>query len=166
MVAFVFIVWHVFHMHGWFHFDPWLSSVAEPLAGAKFRAYNAATSAATAIQGRSSLDANDTSLLIVLLYAIGVLACVFHLANGVWTMGITWGVWVSPAAQRRASWCCCLFGVALAAVGLGALTGFWSMGPDQLQQARQLEDQMYESKRASGQITADSYKRAERAQGE
>jgi hypothetical protein len=35
-------------------------------------------------------------------YAIGILACVFHLANGIWTMGITWGVWTSPAAQSRA----------------------------------------------------------------
>jgi hypothetical protein len=35
------------------------------------------------------------------------------------------------------------------------------MSPDQLQHARQLEDQMYEAKQASGQITADSHKRAE-----
>ena len=25
------------------------------------------------------------------VYAIGVLASVYHLANGLWTMGITWG---------------------------------------------------------------------------
>ena len=27
-------------------------------------------------------------------------------ANGLWTMGITWGVWTSPAAQRRANYVC------------------------------------------------------------
>ncbi len=34
MVAFVFIMWHVFHMHGWFHTQWWLDSVAKPLGGA------------------------------------------------------------------------------------------------------------------------------------
>ncbi len=26
IIAFAFIVWHVFHMHGWFHFDAWAKS--------------------------------------------------------------------------------------------------------------------------------------------
>ena len=33
MIAFVFIVWHVFHMHGWFHAEWWMNGVAEPLGG-------------------------------------------------------------------------------------------------------------------------------------
>ncbi len=55
------------------------------------------------------------------IYAIGVLACVYHLANGLWTMGITWGVWTSPRAQQRADYVCAVFGVVLAVVGLSAL---------------------------------------------
>ena len=47
----------------------------------------------------------------------------FHLANGLWTMGITWGVWTSPAAQRRALGVCTVFGLLLAVVGVGALFG-------------------------------------------
>ena len=43
LVAFVFIVLHVFHMHGWFHADVWLRNVAQPLGGAQFRPYNAAS---------------------------------------------------------------------------------------------------------------------------
>jgi succinate dehydrogenase / fumarate reductase cytochrome b subunit len=161
MVAFAFILWHVFHMHGWFHFQTWLESVAEPLQGARFKAYNAASSAATAIQGRATLESTETSVLIVLLYAIGVLACVYHLANGIWTMGITWGVWISPAAQRRANWCCALFGIALGAVGLAALLGFWTMDTDQLRQARQVEDRMYQSQLESGRIVPDTHKRTD-----
>ena len=72
MIAFVFIVWHVFHMHGWFHFEGWLDRVAHPLNGANFRPYNAASSLALAMQG----------VLVPVLYAIGILSCVFHLANG------------------------------------------------------------------------------------
>ena len=58
--------------------------------------------------------------VVPFLYAIGVLSCVFHLANGIWTMGITWGVWISPAAQR-ANVVCAVFGVGLAAVGMGGI---------------------------------------------
>ena len=90
IIAFLFIFWHVFHMHGWFHNDWWMRTVAEPLGGAQFRPFNAASSVMIAMSG----------VVRPVLYAIGILACVFHLANGIWTMGITWGVWVSPAGQR------------------------------------------------------------------
>jgi len=43
MIAFAFIMWHVFHMHGWFHSDWWMNNVAEPLGGGKFKAFNAAS---------------------------------------------------------------------------------------------------------------------------
>ena len=33
MIAFFFIMWHVFHMHGWFHFEGWLMDVAHPYGG-------------------------------------------------------------------------------------------------------------------------------------
>lgn len=113
-IALAFILYHVFHMHGWFHGETWLKKVAEPLGGAKFDPLDAADSAALALN----------SIVIQILYAIGILASVYHLANGIWTSGITWGLWVTPAAQRRADWVCLAFGLLLAAVGLGALTGF------------------------------------------
>jgi len=55
---------------------------------------------------------------IAFVYAVGVLASVYHLANGIWTMGITWGVWTSPTAQRKAIAPCAVFGVALALLGM------------------------------------------------
>ena len=57
------------------------------------------------------------------IYAIGTLACVYHLANGVWTMGITWGLWTSPKAQRAANIPCVAGGVLLAVVAMAALYG-------------------------------------------
>src|SRR5690242_14497816 len=34
-------------------------------------------------------------------FVIGVLACVFHFTNGIWTFCITWGITVGQRAQRR-----------------------------------------------------------------
>jgi succinate dehydrogenase / fumarate reductase cytochrome b subunit len=58
-----------------------------------------------------------------LLYAIGMLAAVYHFANGLWSLGITWGLWTSPAAMRRANWVSVAVGAVLAAAGLGSLVG-------------------------------------------
>ena len=113
MIAFAFILWHVFQMHGWFRFSWWTEWVTGPLGGAKFDPENVAT-AAELIQG---------STRVLVLYAVGLLASVYHLANGLWTMGITWGVWTSPDAQKWANVPCALFGIMLAVVGLGSLVG-------------------------------------------
>ncbi len=151
MLAFFFIMAHVFHMHGWFHADVWLENVVHPLGGAQFKPFNAASTAGLALQ----------HYFWVTVYVIGVLACVYHLANGVWTMGITWGVWTSAAAQARASAVCSVLGVLLAIVGMGALFGIRASGSgEKLEQAIQAEDQMYESKVASGEIKANEHKRS------
>jgi succinate dehydrogenase / fumarate reductase cytochrome b subunit len=60
---------------------------------------------------------------VQVLFVIGVLATVYHFANGLWTMGITWGVWTSPRAQRWANVPCAAIGVFLAVVGLASLVG-------------------------------------------
>jgi len=148
MVAFLFIMWHVFHMHGWFHADAWLATVAEPLGGAKFRPYNAASTAAAAMQA---------SIVVPILYTIGVLSCVFHFANGLWTMGITWGLWTTPKAQARANWISVGVGGVLTAVGLSAIFGFQTLDVDE---ARTIEDEMYEAKVASHEVIADEHKRS------
>jgi succinate dehydrogenase / fumarate reductase cytochrome b subunit len=114
VIAMVFILWHVFHMHGWLRGAWWAEQVARPLGGAQFDPAAAPATAAAALQHP----------LVVALYALGVTACVYHLANGLWTMGITWGVWTGPRAQRRANLPCALVGAALLVVGLAAL---WSM---------------------------------------
>jgi len=111
LVAFAFILWHVFEMHGWFRFQWWVEQVARPLGGAKFAPEDVATAAATI----------QASPVVFVVYVVGILACVYHLANGLWTMGITWGIWTSSKAQRWANAPCVAFGAILAVVGLGAL---------------------------------------------
>jgi succinate dehydrogenase / fumarate reductase cytochrome b subunit len=58
------------------------------------------------------------------LYLAGLLLAVFHLANGLSTAAIAWGLTTSTAAQRRFGWFCTGFGLLLAALGLHGLTGF------------------------------------------
>jgi len=152
MIAFVFIMLHVFHMHGWFHADVWLENVVRPLGGGQFKPYNAASSAGLALQ----------NYVWVAFYLIGVLSCVYHLANGLWTMGITWGVWTSPAAQARASVICSLGGVLLAVVSMGALFGMRASGTGEgYDKAIQAEEQMYESKIESGELAPNEHKRSQ-----
>ena len=113
-VAFAFILWHVFHTRGWFVSPWWQANVTRPLGGGTFDAMRAAATAASAIQA---------SNVVAIAYAVGVVVCVYHLANGLWTMGITWGVWTSPNAQRWATVLCTFVGLGLAAMGLAALAG-------------------------------------------
>ncbi len=114
VIAFAFILWHVFHTRGWFVSPWWMEHVTRPLGGGTFDAARAAATAAAAIQA---------SLLVMVAYAIGTLASVYHLANGLWTMGITWGVWTSPRSQRWANVPCLAIGIGLAAMGFAALVG-------------------------------------------
>lgn len=150
VIAFFFIMWHVFHMHGWFHFDPWLANVADPLGGANFKPYNATSTAGAALLGWG----------MVAFYVVGILASVYHLANGIWTMGITWGAWTSPKAQQRASAICSVFGVLLAVVGLGALWGMRSAvdTPEKLEAVRQEEAEMLDANIATGAVVEDKHK--------
>jgi succinate dehydrogenase / fumarate reductase cytochrome b subunit len=150
VIAIVFIFTHVFHLHGWFHGAWWLREVAEPLGMAQFRPYNAASTLAIAMGG----------IIWPIFYFIGILASVFHLANGIWTMGITWGVWVSPQAQKRASKICLAFGVLLGLVGLNALIASKRVDIDE---ARRIEDAMYNAKVATGEIVANPHKRSQEA---
>ena len=146
-IAFIFIFTHVFHLHGWFHFAFWEHNVAEPLGMAKFRPYNAASTLALALQG----------VIWPIFYAVGVIACVYHLANGIWTAGITWGLWVSPLGQRRASVACAVFGVLLGIVGLSALGGAKMVDPAA---AKVDEDKMYQQRVESGEMQPNPKKQS------
>ena len=110
-----FILFHVFQMHGWFRWEWWTEHVARPFGGARFDWQHAAASAAAVLQ-RSTIFA-------AIYFQWALISAVYHLANGLWTMGITWGVWTTPHAQRWANIPCALFGMALLTIGLGALFG-------------------------------------------
>ncbi len=146
VIAIIFIFFHVFHLHGWFHADFWLKMV-EPWGMASFRPYNAASTLATALSG----------FLWPIFYLVGVLACVYHFANGVWTAGITWGVWVSPKAQQWATYLCTAGGIGLAMVGMTAL---YSATQIDVAEAKRIEDNMYNARVTTGEMKPDEHKRS------
>ena len=126
MIAFAFILFHVIQLH-------WMGA---PLGGGRFDPHHATSSAAAAI----------APLGISLLYAIGVLAAVYHLANGLWTLGITWGLWTSPEAMRRANVVSIVVGCVLAAAGLGSIGG---LRATDTAEARRVETRLDEFRRMS-----------------
>jgi succinate dehydrogenase / fumarate reductase cytochrome b subunit len=148
LIGFLFILWHVFQMHGWIHLPFFVDNVVTPLGGGRFRPYNAGSTTALVMQ----------SPIVVILYGIGVGSLVFHLANGLWTAGITWGVWTAPPAMKRAGWACTVFGVLLGVVALGALVAPLTIDPVQ---ARQDEDKMYDENVKSLRILPDEHKRTQ-----
>jgi succinate dehydrogenase / fumarate reductase cytochrome b subunit len=103
IVLFFFIVFHLWHMH---HYG-------RALGGGEFDPELAASTTAKALH----------PLPIRLIYALGVLATAFHLGNGIWTAGVTWGLWLTPAAQRRANVIAWGVGILIMALGILALIG-------------------------------------------
>ncbi|QDS97125.1 succinate dehydrogenase cytochrome b558 subunit [Adhaeretor mobilis] len=150
MIAFVFIMLHVFHMHGWFHEESWVKNVVEPLGGGQFKPYSATSTASEALQ----------SIVLVGLYLLGVLSCVFHLANGLWTMGITWGIWTSEKGQARALKVCTALGLGLAAVSVVALFGIRGATdtPEKLEEVRAMEEEMYDAKVEARELEPNEHK--------
>jgi succinate dehydrogenase / fumarate reductase cytochrome b subunit len=55
-----------------------------------------------------------------IIYPIGLLAGTYHLANGVWTAAITWGLTISARAQRRFGYLCIGLFVFTTACAFGA----------------------------------------------
>ena len=58
------------------------------------------------------------------VYALGLLGVSYHLANGLWSASLTWGLTVSPVAQRRMERISMLLFVVLLAMSAAALYGF------------------------------------------
>ena len=114
MIAFVFILWHVLNMH-------WLGAPLRPVDPeffARFDPHDAASSAAAALQH---------SRLNQIFYLVGVFSAIYHFSNGIWTFGITWGLWTSASAMRRASYISLAVGLFLGSLAIGTLWKFTTM---------------------------------------
>jgi succinate dehydrogenase / fumarate reductase, cytochrome b subunit len=103
MFVAAFILFHLWQMH----------HLGKPLGGGQFDPEHASSSAAIALD----------PMVMKIIYTVGVLCAVYHLANGLWTFGITWGIWTSDKAQRRAGFICGAFGLLVAMFGMGSLYG-------------------------------------------
>jgi succinate dehydrogenase / fumarate reductase cytochrome b subunit len=57
-------------------------------------------------------------------YLLGLLLSVFHLANGLWSMAIVWGLTTSARAQTLFGYACTGIGALLMALGVHGLMGF------------------------------------------
>jgi succinate dehydrogenase / fumarate reductase cytochrome b subunit len=114
VITFAFILWHVFQTRGWITNQWWVEHVTHRLGGGTFDAKQAAVTATASIQA---------SLFVRIAYLIGILASVYHFSNGLWTFGITWGIWTTPRSQRWALMPCLGIGLVLAIIGLAALVG-------------------------------------------
>lgn len=105
IIAILFVLTHLWHVH-------WVIP-----GGAEFDPHAAAQ---TTVEAMSAWWAGP-------VYAIGVLCAVFHLANGIWTFLITWGITVGPRSQKGSGVVCLVIGLLLGVVGIGALVRLKTM---------------------------------------
>ena len=136
IILFVFILGHVLHMH----------HLGAAFGGGKFKPEQAASSMAAALQ---------PAPWIQLFYAMGVLSAAFHLGNGLWTAGITWGLWTTPAAQRRANYFAIALGLFVMIAGISAIVGARKVD---IPEAQKIEERMaVEQERLRGEsVTSPS----------
>ncbi|HUO06317.1 MAG TPA: hypothetical protein VMU16_14055 [Candidatus Binataceae bacterium] len=99
ILAFLFIGFHVLSTRGYFY----------------------ATGVETSFQRMHDFMMNP---LIFTAYVVGTLACAYHLANGIFTFSITWGLAVGPNAQRLVNRACTALFLVLAIAATSILIAF------------------------------------------
>jgi succinate dehydrogenase cytochrome b subunit len=106
--------------------------------GTEWSAEFAASTMAAIMQG-SAEGYTLAGFGISAIYLIGVSLLVFHMANGLWTAGITWGLTVTQASQKRWGYVCFALGTGLMALAWSAVIGFATLD---YQEARDTELQL------------------------
>ena len=61
---------------------------------------------------------------IYAFYIAGILSATFHLANGIWSFSIVWGITIGPQAQRRMLYISFAVFVALSFLGVRSISAF------------------------------------------
>lgn len=129
-VGVLFIFYHVARLRwGWTFLVP---------GGAEWTSEYAASTLAMALRGHET-DVTLLGLFVAAFYMVGVSLLVFHLANGLWTAAITWGVTISREAQKRWGQICILIGAGLMLAAWSAVIGFVTLDPAE---ARAVEERM------------------------
>lgn len=100
-----------------------------------FLAYHmASTSVLGQIKGESAIEyvtwaerlsAPFGTHLVLLFYVAGVLASSYHFAYGIWNFCIRWGITISESAQQKTAKLSQALFVAVSAIGILALLGFF-----------------------------------------
>jgi succinate dehydrogenase / fumarate reductase cytochrome b subunit len=99
LLAFAFITWHV-----------WETKVQVEFSG---------------VEADYNLMANIVDNWISLtLYIIGIVSCIYHFVNGIWTFLITWGITVSPHSQKVTQYISFGLFIVLTFIGIRAILAF------------------------------------------
>lgn len=61
---------------------------------------------------------------MVAFYIVGILSATFHLANGLWSFCMTWGITQSPRSQKIVSYITMIVFLGLSVVGIQAILAF------------------------------------------
>jgi succinate dehydrogenase / fumarate reductase cytochrome b subunit len=61
---------------------------------------------------------------IYAFYVAGILSATFHLANGIWSFSIVWGLSIGPRAQRRMMYISAAVFLALSYIGVRSISAF------------------------------------------
>lgn len=114
-IGFVFILYHIATLRwGW----SWLTP-----SDTKWSHEFAASTLAEALKGNGGAW-TVAGVIVSIGYFVGVSSLVFHMANGLWTAAITWGLTVSEKAQKRWGYVCAGLGSGLMLAAWSALFGF------------------------------------------
>ncbi|MDQ0230969.1 succinate dehydrogenase cytochrome b558 subunit [Metabacillus malikii] len=98
IIAFIFIVWHV-----------WETRIA------------AAFGQEVNFDMMASILSSPVMLVI---YLVGVISTIFHFANGLWSFAVSWGITVTPRSQQISTYVTLAIFVALSIVGVRAIFAF------------------------------------------
>ncbi|GAB4550060.1 MAG: succinate dehydrogenase cytochrome b558 subunit [Phycisphaerales bacterium] len=138
-VGLVFIFWHVATLRwGWTFLLPegvlWSAEYAGSTLAAVFQGLP--VEAGVGMSPDEQVNAAG-AVIVSGAYMLGVSALVFHLANGLWTAAITWGITLSAKAQQRWGYVCAAIGVGLMGLAWAAIIGFMTIDYDDALQAEQ-----------------------------
>jgi succinate dehydrogenase / fumarate reductase cytochrome b subunit len=121
VILLAFLIYHVGTLHHWGFTLFGLQKVPD------FTAENVAyQSTASAI--KTPYESAAANFVVKTAYLLGVLAAVFHWANGLWTAAIAWGLTVTARAQKLWGHVCLAFGIFMLVIGVGAWIAFAVVG--------------------------------------
>ncbi len=119
--GFLFIFYHVATLRwGWTFLVP---------GGTQWTGEHAASTMAAAIRG-SAEGFTAAGMIVAIFYMVGVSLLVFHLANGLWTSAITWGLTTTEQAQKRWGHVCTAIGAGLMLAAWSSVIGFATLDYD------------------------------------
>jgi succinate dehydrogenase / fumarate reductase cytochrome b subunit len=149
--ALIYLFLHIMHLHGGLHAEGWMAAI-DKIGLGQFSPYNAGSSLVSAMK-------LGFGVVWPVIYLVGTLCCVYHFVNGLWTAGITWGLWISPKAQQRATKVCVALGAVLTVIALTAWSAAVFPSAEDVAEMRAVEDRMYEVGVAAGTIPEMEHKR-------